>query len=213
MREPMASFPPIWLSPCTTLWQRSRMVGRALNLAGILLVTFATTALARVGETSAECELRYGKGNDLELKVGPGLEDAARNWTARVYSARGLTIEIVFEKDRAIFIRYSNQPVLSLGTYERAPHGLTQKEIEYLKRVNAGAGARWIRYKDPILEEFAPTVTVWKTPDSLYFSGYDREGNRLFVCDSNFWDTVMAQVRKKVTASDRSDSAERLEGL
>lgn len=192
------------------------MLGRTLLLVAVLQVTvFAlpSTTQARIGETRADCELRYGKGRDLEMTVGEGLEEASKSWSASVYSARGLTIEVVYENDRAVFIRYANQPVLSLGSHARQGHNLTQKEIEYLRSVNATRGAKWRRYQNQELREYAPNVTVWKTPDSLYFSGYDREAKRLFVCNSLFWDTVINQIQGALESSDGSDSGFRLQGL
>jgi hypothetical protein len=192
------------------------MLGRTSRLAALLIfaVLFqSSNASARVGETRAECDHRYGEASELELKVGPILEDEAEKWEASVYSARGLTIEVIFENDRAVFVRYSNQPVLSLGSYDRAAHSLTQKEIDYLKRANAGKGVRWRRHVEPILEDYAPTVTVWKTADGRFFSGYDREGNRLFVCNSVFWDKVIGRIRESAGVGNRGDSAAHLEGL
>ncbi len=192
------------------------MFGKTLLLVAVVQVAalgLPSSAQARVGETRAECEQRYGKGRDLELKVGAILREAAANWSASVYSSHGLTIEIVFENDRAVFVRYTNQPVLSFGDYDRTVPGLTHREINYLKRANAGGGAEWRRFDEPILQEYAPTLTVWKTSDGKYFSGYDREGRRFFVCDNGFWEKVIVPIRESATASDRSDSAARLEGL
>ncbi len=192
------------------------MAGKTLLLVAVaqfVILWLPSPTQARVGETRAECEQRYGKGADLELKVGAILKGAAAKWSASVYSSHGLTIEIVFENDRAVFVRYTNQPILSFGEYDRTVPGLTHREINYLKRANAGRGAEWRRFKEPILEEYAPTLTVWKTSDGKYFSGYDREGRRFFVCDSGFWDDVIVPIRESATASDRSDSATRLEGL
>lgn len=192
------------------------MVGKSLFVTAFMqaaALMLLVPAQARVGETRAECEQRYGKGSDLELKVGAILREAAANWTATVYSSHGLTIEIVFENDRAVFVRYTNQPVLSFGEHDRTVPGLTHREINYLKRANAGSDTEWRRFKEPILEEYAPTLTVWKTSDGKYFSGYDREGRRFFVCDSDFWEDVIVPIRESAAAADRSDSAARLEGL
>jgi hypothetical protein len=192
------------------------MVRNTLLLVAIVQLTalgLPSVAQARIGETRSECEQRYGTGSDLELEVGAAFEKAAANWTASVYSTHGLTIEVVFENDRAVFVRYMNQPVFSLGNYDRTVPGLTQKEIEYLKRANAGSGAEWRRFKEPVIDDYAPTVTVWKTADGKYFCGYDREGKRFFVCDSGFWEKFIVPIRESATASDRSGSAARLEGL
>jgi hypothetical protein len=124
-----------------------------------------------------------------------------------------LTIEIVFENDRAVFIRYTNQPVLSFGDYDRNVPGLTQREIHYLRQANAGSSATWRRFTEPVLEEYAPSLTVWKTSDGKYFAGYDRDGKWFFVCDSRFWEKVMVPIRESATASHRTSSAARLEGL
>lgn len=189
------------------------MLGRLILLAAAVLLVFPNALKARVGELRADCEQRYGKGRDIELKVASGLQEEAENWKAAIYYSHGLVIEIIYQDDRAVLVRYSNQPVLSLGDQTRAPHSLTQSEIEFLRSANVGEKVKWRRHQESVLEEFAPTVTVWKTPDDLYFAGYDREDKRLFVCSERFWNTIVGHIRDNAAAKDRDDTAKRFGGL
>ena len=184
------------------------------KLVAATMASMVLSADARVGETSAECETRYGKGRFVELKLGAGLaekrKDAAHPWSAMIYSTRGLKIQVVFENDKAVFLKYSNEPVLQLEADSPPALDLTAREIEFLKRAN---GAGWKSHRDPLLSKVAPTMKVWKTSDGTRFGGYDRDRKALFVCNSEFWQIVVGEIRARYEAGASGSAATRLEGM
>lgn len=183
-------------------------------LAALTMTALALGAEARVGETSAECEERYGKGQLVELKLGQGLaekrKDAAHPWQAMFYSARGLTIQVVFENDKAVFVRYSNQPVMKLAEDSPPSLQLTGPEIEFLRNAN---GKGWKTHKDALITKIAPTLTVWTSADSGLYAGYERERKALFVCNEEFWKVVIGEIESRYEGGAPGAAGTRLKGL
>ena len=168
------------------------------------------TARARVGETKEECKERYGEASEGQLELGGGLEEAGAKWNVAVYSARGLEIRVVFEEDKAVFIRYSNKTVFSLETGGAPSVGLRPSEISFLKSANSGSKKGWVGHSDAFIKSVAPTLTVWRFSDRDMMSGYNREKKALFVCTKTFWDLVLGKVRER---DDSNKGKNRLEGL
>lgn len=193
---------------------------------------------ARLGETIAECEARYGKGKNAKLEFGSGLKEeikeistdapdtlATKNeeskqeppqadapeWRALVYSSRGLKIHVIFGNDRAVFIKYRNEAVFNLEESAPPTLDLTSDEIDYLKKANGGSGA--VRHQDPLLSKTAPMLTVWKTSNGAAYSGYNRERKEFFACSDRFWTVVLSQIRAQVQQSSLGNASERLKGL
>ncbi len=175
-------------------------------MAGVL----ADTARARVGETREECKARYGEASEGQIELGGGLEEAGAKWNVAVYSARGLEIQVVFEEDKAVFIKYSNKTVFSLEPGEEPSVGLRPDEISFLKSANSGSKKEWVGHSDAFLKSVAPTLTVWRFSDRGLMAGYNREKKALFVCTKTFWDLVLGKVRER---QDASKGKNRLEGL
>ena len=70
-------------------------------LSTVVALGLVTLSLhARLGENNEECEARYGKGRELPLELAAGLEVPENSeWTAKSYSARGLSIQVVFDNE------------------------------------------------------------------------------------------------------------------
>jgi hypothetical protein len=170
-------------------------------------------AQARLGETSAQCEARYGEGKDGELKVVKDMQGAGEKWRAMVYSTRGLSIAVVFENDRAVFIRYANEPFFKLQEGALPGLDLTQEEIAYLKEANGGKGRSWIVNRDPLVTKSAPMFTVWTSSDGEVFAGYNREHKELFVSTKEFYGLVMKVLGGRYGGGGPGDAAARLDGL
>ena len=58
--------------PTPTMKKKQILIGTTLIA---LLCTLIHNAEARLGETEAECEARYGKGKEAKLEIGAGLKD------------------------------------------------------------------------------------------------------------------------------------------
>ena len=181
---------------------------RFATLLGVFALTFA--AQARLLETTRECDARYGAGKDLQLEPGDGFKnEEAKTWTARIYSARGLAVQIVFENDAAVLVRYSNEPPLKVANSITRPVNLTADEITHLRGVNLKEGISWKSHKDRTLESLSPSTTLWISSDKTSYAAYDRENRQLFVCAAPFWEIVAGNLRKQAESS----PAVRFEGL
>jgi len=176
----------------------------------LALASLTFTAQARLLETSGECDGRYGAGQDLRLELGDGFKnEEVKNWTARIHSARGLAIQIVFENNAAVLVRYSNEPPVKVANSITRPINLTADEVTHLRGVNLGEGISWKSHKDPTLESLAPSMTLWISSDQLRYAAYDRDNRQLFICSARFWDIVAGNLRKQAESS----PAIRFEGL
>jgi hypothetical protein len=176
----------------------------------LVLAALSFPAQARLLETTQECDARYGAGQDLQLELGDGFKNEdGKKWTARIYSARGLAIQIVFEDNVAALVRYSNEPPLKVANSITRPVNLTADEVTHLRGVNLKEGISWQSHKDRTLEILAPSMTLWISSDKLRYAAYDRDNRQLFICSDRFWEIVAGNLRKQAEAS----AAVRLEGL
>lgn len=181
---------------------------RFTTLLALAALTF--TAQARLLETTQECDARYGSSQELQLALGDGFKtEEGKNWTAKIYSARGLAIQIVFEDNAAVLVRYSNEPPLKVANSITRPVNLTADEVTYLRGVNLKEGTSWEPHKDRTLESLSPSMTFWISSDKLRYAAYDRENRQLFICSARFWDIVAGNLRKQAESS----PAIRFEGL
>jgi hypothetical protein len=176
----------------------------------LALAALTFTAQARLLETTQECDARYGVGKDLQLELGDGFKiEEGSKWTARIHSARGLAVQIVFENNAAVLVRYSNEPPLKVANSITRPFSLTANEITQLRGVNLKDGISWESHKDPTLESLAPSMTLWISSDKLRYAAYDRDNRQLFICSAGFWEIVAGNLRKQAESS----PAIRFEGL
>lgn len=176
----------------------------------LALAALTFTAHARLFETTEQCDARYGAGKDLQLELGDGFKnEEGKNWTARIHSARGLAIQIVFENNAAVLLRYSNEPPLKVANSITRPFILTVDEITHLRGVNLPEGVSWKSHKDETLESLSQSMTLWISSDKLRYAAYDRDNRQLFVCSDRFWDMVAGNLRKQ----SESSPAIRFEGL
>lgn len=178
----------------------------------ILLALAALTcaAQARLLETTKECDARYGEGRELQLELGDGFKnEEGVKWSARLYSARGLAIQIVFENDVAALVRYSNEPPLKVANSITRPVNLTAEEVTHLRGMNLKEGISWKSHKDRTLEALSPSMTFWISSDKQSYASYDRDNRQLYVCSARFWDIAAGNLRKQAEAS----PAIRFEGL
>lgn len=181
---------------------------RLATLLALAALTF--TAQARLLETTQQCDTRYGTGQDLQLELGDGFKnEEGKKWTAKIYSARGLAIQIVFEDNAAVLVRYSNEPPLKVANSITRPVNLTAEEVTHLRGVNLTEGISWKSHKDRTLESLAPSMTLWISSDKLRHAAYDRDNRQLFICSARFWDIVAGNIRKQAESS----PAIRFEGL
>jgi hypothetical protein len=181
---------------------------RFTALLGVAALTI--TAQARLLETVQECDTRYGGGQDVSLELSSGFKgEEGKKWTARIYHARGLTVQIVFENDTAVLVRYSNEPPLKVANSNTQPVNLTAGEIAHLRKVNLKEETSWQPHKDRSLEALVPSMTFWISSDKLSYAAYDRESRQLFICSAGFWEIVAGNLRKQAESS----PAVRFEGL
>lgn len=183
-------------------------IPRFLTLLTLAVLTGA--AQARLLETTQECDARYGVGQDLPLELGAEFKsEEGKKWTAKIYSSRGLAIQIVFEDNVAALVRYSNEPPVKVANSTTRPINLTANEVTHLRGVNLKEGTSWGPHKDRTLEALAPNMTLWIASDQLSYAGYDRDNRQLFICTAGFWDIAAGSLRKQAEAS----PAIRFEGL
>ena len=184
---------------------------RTLQFIALLSVAALThTAQARLLETAEQCDTRYGAGQDVPLELGSGFKvEDGKKWTARIYSTRGLTVQIVFENDTAVLVRYSNEPPLKVANSNTQPVNLTAGEIAHLRKLNLKEEISWQAHKDRSLEALVPSMTFWISSDKLSYAAYDRESRQLFICSAGFWEIVAGNLRKQAESS----PAVRFEGL
>ena len=176
----------------------------------LALAAMTFTAQARLLETTEQCDARYGAGKELQLELGEGFKnEEGKNWTARIYSARGLAIQIVFENNVAALVRYSNEPPVKVANSITRPVNLTADEVTHLRGVNLTEGISWKSHKDGTLESLAPSMTLWISSDKLRYAAYDRDNRQLFICSDRFWDIAAGNLRKQAESS----PAIRFEGL
>jgi hypothetical protein len=167
-----------------------------------VLAALSLTARARLLESTQECDARYGTGRELRLELGEGFKnDGGGKWTARIHSARGLAIQIIFENDVAVLVRYSNEPQLKVADSTTRPVNLTAGEVTHLRGVNLGEGVSWQPHKDSTLESLAPNMTLWIASDKQSHAAYDRDNRQLFICTAGFWDIVAGNLRKQAESS------------
>ena len=175
-----------------------------------IVAALTISAQARLLETTQECDTRYGAGQDLPLTLGEEFKSAEnKKWTARMYSAGGLAIQIIFEDNIAVLLRYSNEAALKVANSTTRPVSLTADEVTHLRSVNLKEEITWNPYKDRTLETLAPSMTLWISSDKKSYAGYDRDNRQLFVCNDRFWDIVAGKLRKQAETS----AATRFKGL
>lgn len=176
----------------------------------LALAALTLIAQARLLETSQKCDARYGAGQDVQLELGAGFKiEEGKKWSARIHSAHGLAVQIIFEDNAAVLVRYSNEPLLKTADSTTRPVNLTAAEITHLRRVNLKEGITWESHRDRTLESLTPSMTFWISSDKLSYAAYDRESRQLFVCSAGFWDIVAGNLRKQAESS----PAIRFEGL
>ena len=185
------------------------MIGKLIGI-GCAACLATGVAQARVGETKEQCETRYGKAVEAEIHLGDGLKAQAKNWQGLEYSTRGLKIEIIFDGDKAVFIKYSNEPLIRIGSSTSSGTPLRSSEVAQLKSANADSSGKWGVYANALLRRVAPQLTVWQSPDSDHFAGYNRDTKTLFICAEPFWELVFDKVRERYESGTGS---QRLEGL
>lgn len=168
----------------------------------LALAALTHAAQARLLETVQECDARYGIGRDVPLELGADFKvEEGKKWTARIHSARGLVIQIVFEGNAAVLVRYSNEPPLKVADSTTRPVNLTAAEITHLRSVNLKEAITWESHKDRTLESLVPSMTFWISSDKLSYAAYDRESRQLFVCSARFWELVAGNLRKQAESS------------
>lgn len=185
-----------------------------LRIPVLLLGSLALTtgALARVGESESKCKERYGEPAETELELAKAITEGGATWKAASYTTRGLRIQVVFRDGTAVFIKYANAPVFSLNPSRSASLDLSESEISHLRKINA-EGENWGRHREPLVAKLAPQLTVWSTNGEKHFAAYNREQKELFICESDFWELVVGEVKKRAEEGAGDNASKRLEGL
>jgi len=129
-----------------------------------LLLLTALPTFARLGETKAECEARYGKA-DHTLKSG-----------IVVYKKAGMDIMITFSKDKAVKIIFSKpdpeHPDKSLA--------ISKAECDALLKANNGGG-EWKEAPTSL-----PKIDTWSLGDDKAMATYEWESKMLSIVDMAF---------------------------
>jgi len=114
----------------------------------LAILTFATTATARIGETLAQCQVRYGK----EIRTANGCS---------VFIKTGFYIMVQFYEGRAdsILFRKVEQNILDI------PVEISLNEVHNLLRQNGG-GQAWKETNEIIIG------SSWATEDGNILAGY-----------------------------------------
>lgn len=94
----------------------------------LFLILCLSPSQARIGETKAECEKRYGKHQSTE-STKPGYDEA------RMYAKNGIAILIGFQDQEAVLVIYSKFK-------DRKILPMSELEIEMLLQANSG-GKKW----------------------------------------------------------------------
>lgn len=157
---------------------------KTLLLPLVLCALLVSPALARVGETKAECEARYGK---------PAKTEKYLSFDLYLYVKSGFVIAVMFDAERAGTVQYQHET----GEEIIAPE-ITDAELEALLKANAG-GSSWIEDKGVIAKR------SWKRADGVLMARYNPLDRTLLMGDVEFG--------KKLVAAQGSSEAEKIKGL
>jgi hypothetical protein len=140
-------------------------------LAAIVLAFTSRTATARLGETQAECDKRYGSpvvkatGQEVSTEFGPA--DASATYRSGV-----LQIEVFFSKGRACRIRYSKMD----GSI------LDPTEVKNLLNAEGGT-AQWKTVDPNFADKYYNYESAWRRSDGKVLVGK-------FVAFMDFYDSA-----------------------
>lgn len=151
----------------------------------VLCALLAAPARARLGETRAECEARYG----MPLK-----EVDVKGVRALVFSKSGFSILVLFDGDRVGSILY---------THDDGPKGapsppeITGVELETLLNANAP------QWSDE--SEGSAMFRNWSTPGRQHMANYNSVLRQLLITTKSFAD--------KLEAATNAAAKKKIEGL
>ncbi len=128
------------------------------------------TSQARIGETIAECEKRYGKHQTSET-AKPGYDEA------RIYVKNGIAIMIGFQGQEAVLVIYSKFK-------DRKVLAMSDQEIETLLAANAG-GKKWF-----------PDREKKKTWERVGGQRASYEKNALTIYSRKYKEAILEEVKK-----------------
>jgi hypothetical protein len=162
------SFPP---TP-----RRSQMKQYISVMAMLVLLAFATTATARIGETLAQCQTRYGK----EIRTTDGLS---------IFIKAGFYIMVQFYEGKvdSILFRKVEQNILGI------PVEISPNEVQNLLKQNGG-GQVWKETNEIIIG------SSWATEDGNVLAGYRAMDRNLCIFTL---DNTLRTLAKKKAKEDR----------
>lgn len=118
------------------------------------LLLVSSSAFARMGESPAKCESRYGKPTSSTLKGGSKkmLPASAEDYT-NTYKAGTIYMEITFNKSKAVKIHYSELPKDRFDEVLKNNIGITleeykssEKKLEDYTRMSKWTCAKFYRF-------------------------------------------------------------------
>jgi hypothetical protein len=145
-------------------------------MAMLVLLAFATTATARIGETLAQCQTRYGK----EIRTTDGLS---------IFIKAGFYIMVQFYEGKvdSILFRKVEQNILGI------PVEISPNEVQNLLKQNGG-GQVWKETNEIIIG------SSWATEDGNVLAGYRAMDRNLCIFTL---DNTLRTLAKKKAKEDR----------
>ena len=161
-----------------------------------------STSSARLGETEAECEARYGK-----CIAVLSIEPSALADSSLAFLKEGIKVTISFWKGRAVEVLYGSESL----------RALSRDGVLTLLAANA-AGSEWVRVETnsrpqvqaPARNE-ALSFSKWTRKDGLATACFD-PNNGLSISDSAFQDALKAHHAAIAAAASEAEKA-RLKGF
>jgi hypothetical protein len=163
----------------------------------------SVTSFARIGETEAECEARYGKSIATVQVFPDQLADSRKE-----YLKEGIKITIAFWKDRAIEVIYNIDSLRKVS----------QEGILTLLAANAG-GSEWTLVEEPASPAIVQRggrirpngASRWNRKDGLAKAFFD-PNNGLSISD-NAWQEALKTHKAALAAAASDAEKTRLKGF
>jgi hypothetical protein len=175
------------MAKCVASWGRSTGI-----FFGALL--FSASAAARIGETEAEVQTRYGNPAFI-------LPSTVENSLTKCYLSEGLSIAVTYMKGRSV-----------RETFAKADRSkLTEKEIQRLLKRNAG-GATWNAQELAGQKNVPQGLLGWRTDDEQpRVALYDERTQAFFVTTQRFINQTNAANQRNAARMNRRSIAGREE--
>jgi hypothetical protein len=141
-----------------------------------LLIAFATTSRARLGETPAQCAQRYGT---------PGAQSTA---DTLYFNKAGFLIAVHFFQGKADYLFFVKQKCNAL----KIPDEISENELELFMQAN-GSGKKWIK------SEALSINSEWHTDDGTLWAYYRQFDHQLMVSTKSYIERLEAETKDEET--------------